>query len=269
MAKIVGVGVYDQIILHIFDRHHKKGEKGFFFDRDEIIDAAHRLNINLAKNPGDVVYSYRFRKSLPKTIVDAAPKGKEWIISLAGTGRYQFELVSDAWVTPSRDRLVIKVPNSTPAMISENQLSDEQAVLAILRYNRLIDTFLRATCYSLQNHLRTQIPDIGQIEIDELYLGVDRRGVQYVIPVQAKGGRDKLGIVQVRQDVAYCKHKFPHLVCRPVAAQFMKDDVVALLELVEEDRQLMVVNESHFRLVPAGEVSIQDLERYRTSMESS
>jgi hypothetical protein len=225
------------------------------------------MKLKLAKNVGDVVYTFRFRKELPQPIRDTAPKGFEWIINLAGSGLYSFELVPGAWIRPGEGRVVIKVPDSTPAIIASHALSDEQALLAILRYNRLVDTFLRATCYSLQSHLRTQVKDMGQIEVDELYLGVDRRGVQYVIPVQAKGGKDKLGIVQVRQDVAFCRERFPHLVCRPVAAQFMKESVVAVMELVEEGGRILVANEAHFRLVPAGEISSQDLDRYRAAGE--
>ena len=73
---------------------------------------------------------------------------------------------------------------------------------------------LGITCYSLQNHLRTSVPDIGQVETDELYVGVDARGCQYVIPVQAKGGSDTLNIVQIEQDMALCESRFPALVCR-------------------------------------------------------
>jgi len=261
--------LYDQIISRIFARHFKPGSQGFTFKRQEIIDTAAELKLMLAKNVGDVVYTFRFRKELPKSIKDSAPKGSEWIINLAGSGQYRFELVSDAWIKPGEGRVVIKVPDATPAIIAEHALSDEQALLAILRYNRLIDTFLRATCYSLQSHLRTQVKDMGQIEVDELYLGVDRRGVQYVIPVQAKGGKDKLGIVQVRQDVAFCRERFPHLVCRPVAAQFMKDKVVALMELVDDCGKILVANETHFRLVPAGEISSEDLDRYCAAGEDS
>ncbi len=36
--------------------------------------------------------------------------------------------------------------------------------------------FTGITCYSLQNHLRTSVPDIGQVETDELYVGVDKKG---------------------------------------------------------------------------------------------
>ncbi len=58
-----------------------------------------------------------------------------------------------------------------------------------LRYNRLIDIFTGVACYSLQSHLRTSVPNIGQVERDEVYIGVDRQGAHYVIPVQAKGDK--------------------------------------------------------------------------------
>ena len=66
-------------------------------------------------------------------------------------------------------------------------MGDEQPSSPIVRYNRLIDTFLGLTTYSLQNHLRTTVEGMGQIEIDELYIGLDKHGCHYVIPVQAKG----------------------------------------------------------------------------------
>ena len=69
---------------------------------------------------------------------------------------------------------------------------------------------------------------MGQVETDELYVGVDKKGIHYVFPVQAKGGTDKLSIVQIEQDFAVCARKFPTLLCRPVAAQFMPDGVIAL-----------------------------------------
>ena len=59
-----------------------------------------------------------------------------------------------------------------------------------MRYNRLIDIFLGVTCYSLQNHLRTTVTGIGQVETDEIYVGIDKAGQQFIIPVQAKGGTD-------------------------------------------------------------------------------
>ena len=133
---------------------------------------------------------------------------------------------------------VTKVPDSTPGVIAKYALNDEQALLARVRYNRLVDIFLGIACYSLQNHLRTTAPNIGQVETDELYVGVDRRGSHYVVPVQAKSGRDRLSIIQIEQDLAVCRAKFPSLICRPVAAQFMKGEVIALFEFEQDENGL-------------------------------
>ena len=74
-----------------------------------------------------------------------------------------------------------------------------------MRYNRLVDIFLGITTYSLQNHLRTTVAGVGQIEIDEVDVGVDKFGRQFVVPVQAKGGSDKHGVVQTQQDMPAAK----------------------------------------------------------------
>ena len=84
-------------------------------------------------------------------------------------------------------------------------LTDPQALQARVRYNRLIDIFPGITASSLQNHLRTKIPNYGQIEIDELYVGLDSRGARYIAPVQAKGGSDLLGAIQTIQDLTFCQ----------------------------------------------------------------
>ena len=97
-------------------------------------------------------------------------------------------------IEPNKSLVIIKLLDSTPELIRAYALDDEQALLAIVRYNRLIDTFLGLTTFSLQNHLRTTVKGVGQIEIDELYIGLDKRGCHYVIPVQAKGGSDQIGV---------------------------------------------------------------------------
>jgi hypothetical protein len=163
---------------------------------------------------------------------------------------------------PRPDLVAIKIPDATPEIIASYALSDEQALLAKVRYNRLIDIFLGIATYSLQNHLRTTVNGIGQIEVDEIYVGVNRNGQQFVIPVQAKGGTDQLGVTQTRQDMACCLEKFPKLNCRPVSAQFMADDVIALFELTLEGEDVKVVEEKHYRLVPADEIGEQDLKAY-------
>ena len=127
----------------------------------------------------------------------------------------------------------------------------------------LIDIFTGITCYSLQSHLRTSVTDIGQVETDELYVGVDTSGCQYVIPVQAKGGSDTLNIVQIEQDIALCESKFSELVCRPVAAQFTRKDVIALFAFEKTDSDVKVLMERHYRLVDQSELTDEDLALYR------
>ncbi len=158
--------------------------------------------------------------------------------------------------------MAVKIPNSTPEIVNAYALSDEQALLAIVRYNRLIDIFLGLAAYSLQNHLRTTVSSIGQVEIDEIYVAVDRHGRQFVLPVQAKGGNDQLSVVQNKQDIACCAEKYPNLICRAISAQFMEDDLIALFEITVVNDEVKVVDERHYRLVPSEQIDINDLIGY-------
>jgi hypothetical protein len=234
----------------------------FEFERNELNRNAKVLNIKLPDNLGDVIYSFRYRAALPKDIIETAEKGKEWIIEPAGRSRYRFKLARVSRIVPNLELLAIKIPDATPEIIAANALSDEQALLAKLRYNRLVDTFLGITTYSLQSHLRTTVPNMGQIEIDEVYVGVNRNGQQFVVPVQAKGGSDKLGTIQTVQDIACCREKFPLLTCRPVSAQFMADDTIALFELAMKGSEVKIAEERHYQLVAADSILPDDLEGY-------
>jgi hypothetical protein len=258
---------YERIIEKIFFAHYRRGITEFSFLRDEIEHQAVSLKIKLPKNLGDLIYSFRYRTSLPARIRHTAPAGKEWVILPSGRGKYRFALAEFTRIIPDTQLTQTKIPDATPGLISMYSLSDEQSLLARLRYNRLIDTFSHVTCYSLQSHLRTTVPGIGQVETDEIYVGVDRKGAHYILPVQAKGGKDKLSAVQVRQDMALCARKFPQLICRPIGAQFLSQDIIVLFELEECEGVIRKVSEKHYRLVPPAELTPADLERYRRSVE--
>ncbi len=259
--------IYASIIEKIFQSKFKPGVKEIDFEREDIVRFGKKLRIDLPKNLGDLIYSFRYRAAFPEFIQSKALKGKVWVIRSLGQSRYRFALIADKPITPNDQMTATKVPDSTPGVIAKYALSDEQALLAKLRYNRLLDIFLGIACYSLQNHLRTTAPNIGQVETDELYVGLDRRGAHYVVPIQAKGGKDRLSVVQIEQDMAVCSSKFPSLICRPVAAQFTRDEVIALFEFESSDDGLGVSAERHYKLVPPDEVTEEDLELYgkRTS----
>lgn len=260
------VNRYAQIIEHVFRSKYQAGMTTVSFTREDIEQAPAAIGIEPLKNIGDLIYSFRFRTDLPDSITSTAPLGNRWVIKLAGIGRYQFRLKPEGQteILPNPLMSETKIPDATPGIVAMYALSDEQALLAKLRYNRLLDIFLGIACYSLQNHLRTTVPKSGQVETDELYIGLDKKGMHYVIPVQAKGGRDKLGIVQIEQDIDLCKHKFPSLVCRPVGAQFIGNDLIALFEFEESVDGISLLCEKHYRLVDQGAITETDLETYKT-----
>lgn len=253
---------YSALIERIFRNAYKPGMSEVPFRRDDLTAAAKALRIVLPKNLGDVIYSMRYRAALPKAITRTQPEGKEWVIEGKGRAEYAFRLVAISRIVPNPNMAVIKIPDATPEIVGAYALSDEQALLAKVRYNRLLDVFLGVAAYSLQNHLRTTVAGLGQVEIDEVYVGLDRRGRQYAIPVQAKGGTDQLSSVQTKQDIACCAEKFPKLVCRAVSAQFISDDLIALFELGLSGEEVRIIEERHYKLVPADQISSDDLKSY-------
>jgi hypothetical protein len=253
---------YAALIESIFCSRYKNGATDLPFPRDKLTATAKKLKIKLPKNLGDAIYSIRYRMALPKAIAKTQPPGKEWVIEGRGKSLYAFRLVAINRILPNPQLAAIKIPDATPEIVSAYALSDEQALLAKVRYNRLLDIFLGVAAYSLQNHLRTTVAGLGQVEIDEIYVAIDKRGRQYVLPVQAKGGNDRLSTVQTRQDMACCAEKFPQLLCRAISAQFIEADLIALFELGVSGEEIRITEERHYRLVPADQITRDDLRAY-------
>ncbi len=104
---------------------------------------------------------------------------------------------------------------------------------------------------------------MGQIEIDELYIGLDKHGCHHIVPVQAKGGKDRIGVVQIMQDIGFVDQKFLGMHCHAIAAQFMKGGKIALFELALKDDEVRVVEERHYRLMPAERLDREAIRDYR------
>jgi hypothetical protein len=174
-------------------------------------------------------------------------------------------------IKPNAALPLIKIADSTPGIISKYSLTDEQALLAKLGYCRLLDVFTGITCYRLQSHLRTQVAEMGQVETDDVYIGIDKRGANYILPVQAKGKRDKLSIVQVAQDLAMSRKKFPGLLCRAISAQFLIDGSIALFSFESPAAGVIptLVAERHYCLVPHDELTVDDLLLYSQRPDES
>lgn len=261
---------YARIMEWIFARQFKEGATSVPFERRHLVDACVELGIDRIKNLGDIPYSFRFRQDLPASIQSSAPENAEWIIEGKGTASYRFRLAAPGKIAPSSNRDPVKLPDATPEIVRMYAPgTDEQALLTRVRYNRLVDLFTGLTCYSIQNHLRTSVENVGQIEVDEIYIGVSKRGAHFVIPCQAKSPGDRFGIGQVMQDIALCAARYPNAICKPIALQFTGENEVAMLELVvREDGDLVrlnVVEERHYQLVPRAQLSVSELASLKAS----
>ena len=108
---------YEVIIEKIFKQHYEIGAKQLSFDRSEIEEVAKLLKIELPKNLGDLIYSFRYRIPLPASIRLTAEKGCEWIIEAAGRAKYSFKQVRINRIVPRPELITIKVPDSTPEIV--------------------------------------------------------------------------------------------------------------------------------------------------------
>lgn len=262
-----GKNRYAQLIEDIFFKRYKKGDTRVEFIREDIENTATKLDIKLPKNLGDVIYSFKFRSALPEKIKATAGGGKEWVIKNTGRSQYTFEQLANSRILPDDMLMAIKIPDATPGIVERYALEDEQSLLAKLRYNRLLDIFTGTTCYSLQNHLRTTVPGVGQIETDEIYVGMDKLGRQYVFPLQAKGGKDEIGIVQIEQDILLCGHKYPALICRAIAAQFLGSNRIAIFDFMVQDGEIKKKIERHYHLVNQSEITHEELAAYNQMVD--
>lgn len=75
---------------------------------------------------------------------------------------------------------------------------------------------------------------------------------------------NRLGIVQIEQDFALGAVKFPQLICRPLAAQFIENNLIALFSFEEGENGVGLSDERHYRLVPPEHMTDEDLVTYRS-----
>jgi hypothetical protein len=276
---------YNRIIESIFFAKKPEGSRRFAFSRDDLLKAASNLGLEIhgdetvvARNIGDIIYTCRFRKDFPASILKTAPDGKMWIILGKGVGAYEFRLITTPTLSADPNWRITKLHDATPEIVRRFKLNDEQAVLARIRYNRLIHIFCRCVAWSLQNHLRTNIQGIGQIEIDELYVGANRQGEHFIIPVQVKREKDRLGVSQLLQDLEYFEKAHAAMQPRAIGAQMMKYkegeefyDRIVLFEFKCEDTgddvRITKAAERHFVLLPHTKITAADLEMAKTISE--
>lgn len=129
-------GLYSSLITKVFADRYVEGAEDIAFPRDALLDAADALGLPRPGNTGDILYAYRSRRPLPDAIRGTAPAGKEWVIASRGIGLYAFELQDEIRFEANEALIEIKIPDSTPELVLAHAQGDEQALLAVIRYNR-------------------------------------------------------------------------------------------------------------------------------------
>ncbi len=246
--------VYDQVIVRVFEKVFTDSPAVDYlpFAKTDIEEAIKELELHLStKNVPDIIYTYRSgRSSLPEAIL----RYGNWAIEGQGKSKYAFRKLdrSPYFDIPS-DVAITRIPDATPQIVLKYQSSDEQAVLARIRYNRLLDIFTSLTTYHLQGHFRTAVANMGQIEIDDLFIGLDSDGQGYALPVEAKiaSPKDQLGVVQITQMIRFASQQFPDLRLRPIGVKLMPDDSFMFLEFttVTDPNQIATVRYKRYLLV--------------------
>ena len=212
-AQPARANAYDRVLTAVFQKHWNEGLSEVLFSKDDLIDEAARIGVRI-KNLADVLYTYRSRRALP---IELKRHGN-WVIASRGAGKYAFVIVSgESTVQIPRHLKVYPIPYAVPEIVANNVARDEQGLLTVVRYNRLLDVFTGLACFHLQSHVRTQIKGHGQVEVDDLYVGVDKDGQGFVLPVEAKDAGESLGVDKAVGLTLHARAKFPNLICRPIA----------------------------------------------------
>jgi len=241
---------YDQIILALFRRHYQLGLKRLVFEKDEIEDVCQELNVKVRNIP-DIPYTYRVRRELPNEIASTG----YWAIESAGKSAYAFILLENPprFDIRFQDYEPINIYNAIPEIVDEFLRRDEQSLLTKLLYNRLVDIFCGLTCFHIQNHYRSFVDGVGEVELDALYVGINKSGNLFVIPVEAKSqaDHDMVGRIQISQMTHLVKQDFSGLACRILAVKELPDKTIGVIEFNDKDNpdEIKILSVSRYKLI--------------------
>lgn len=223
--------VYVPILRELVRRFREPTGQRVVFTVRDVRQVAADLGIEIGNAP-DLVYRMRARTRLPDDILDMGFT----ILRGVGRGRYALEIGGEA-VIRLPEHEVLSHNDQTPLpvrrLLPENLVElDEQGLLTVVGYCRLLDHFTGLTVYRLRSHVRKSVPNIGQAELDEIDVGVALRDddTPVVFPMEAKAADEVINRVQVATAVAYCQTYFPGHEIRPIVVKLTYDGILHFLE---------------------------------------
>lgn len=226
--------VYVPIIRQIFIRGYAEGVTSIDFSLQDIRTVASELGVlGDTKNAADVIYRMRARTELPDEIQKAGFN----IIRQVGRGLYRLEKGDKVIVVAEEAPTIIDTIDTTPLpvrrLLPENLGDvDEQGLLTVIGYCKLLDHFTGLTVYRLRNHVRKSVKGVGQAEVDAVDVGValSDEETPIIFPIEAKAKADEINRVQVATQVQFARQYFKGHTIRPLA---IKVDDVGMIHFVE------------------------------------
>ncbi|MDN7604926.1 hypothetical protein [Burkholderia gladioli] len=243
--------VYVPVMRHIFNGKFAPGVTVIEFTLDEVRQACADLGIQ-ARNAADVIYRMRARTKLPAEVLAAG----FYILRQVGRGKYRLEQ-GESTIMDVPDHAIIDALDITPLPVRRlfpEKLSeiDEQGLLAVISYCKLLDHFTSLQVYRLRSHVRKSVAGIGQAELDEIDVGVALRDdeIPVIFPIEAKAADEAVNRVQISAMVQYCREYFPGHEVRPLAIKLDYASVIHFLEFNDavEPAELKILRSGGYRL---------------------
>ena len=187
--------VYVPVITKIFKERYRKGASSIIFSLDDVRNACDALGV-ASRNLADVIYRMRSRTILPAEILALGFH----VLRPIGRGQYAFEKASSTIFEPpftdpitTVDLCPMPVRRLLPISLAE---MDEQAILTVASFCRVLDHFTGMTIYRLRSHVRKSVPGVGQAELDAIHVGIARSedDIPVVFPIEAKALADALRV---------------------------------------------------------------------------
>lgn len=241
--------VYVPILMNIFNAKYMKGDEAVEFSLDDIRAAAQELGISV-RNPADLAYRMRSRTVLPELIRNEG----FFILSAVGRGKYRLGKADSAIIDlpenkplGTLDLTPLPVRRLLPEKLAE---FDEQALLTVVGYCKVLDHFTGLTNFRLRSHVRKSVPRIGQAELDEVSVAIAHREDEQpvIVPVEAKAVADAINRVQISAMVSFCATYFPGHEVRPLAIKVDYESIVHVLEFnpTEEAADLTILRSAAY-----------------------
>jgi len=246
--------VYVPILRELVRRFREPGSQRVEFTVRDVRQVADDLGIEIGNAP-DLVYRMRARTRLPDDILDMGFT----ILRGVGRGRYALEVGGEAVVHLPEHEILghnDQTPLPVRRLLPESLVDlDEQGLLTMVSYCKLLDHFTGLTVYRLRSHVRKSVPNVGQAELDEIDVGVAMRDddIPVVFPIEAKAADEVINRVQIATAVAYCQTYFPGHQVRPIVIKLTYDGVMHFLEFRSTTALagLRAINSCGYRLHPS------------------